>query len=278
MPIKMTQFLQITTNVSLTAGTLQRIGGWSEGWYYPGTSIQGAIDAYTTEIAGLPALGAARGALLPRGGAIVGQRFQQVNPTGPSQSTAFRFTGEFMNNTDQPQAALLMRVKALNANNVRLHIIRGIPDIQLVEGEFSPQPGYLTSVNRYISSLGNWLFRGRDLSIQPVNIFTISSAGLVTTEAPHGLVVNDLVLIQKSLDADGLFVSGRFMVATVGPGTNAFTTTAWTAGACTGGRVRKDGIVFPTVNPGQTTVSRAVVKKVGRPFVQYRGRASRRRR
>lgn len=278
MPIKMTQFLQIVTNSNGAFGPLQRIGGWSEGWYYPGLSIQGAIDAYTTEINGLPALGAARGALLPQGGTIVGQRFQQVNPTGPSQSTAFRFSGEFAQLSDQPQAALLLRVKALNANNVRLHIIRGIPDGQINAGEYFPTAGYTTALNRYISSLGNWLFRGRDLSIQPTTIFTVSSAGLVTTEAPHGLVVNDLVLIQKTLDEDGLFVSGRFMVSTVGPGTNAFTVTNWTAGVTTGGRVRKDGVVFPSVNPGQVTVSRSVVKKVGRPFVQYRGRASRRRR
>ena len=278
MTIKMTQFLQITTNVGAAAGVIQRIGGWSEGWYYPGTSIQGAIDAYTTEIAGNPALGPSRGALLPRGGQIVGQRFQQVNPTGPSQSTAYRFNGEFANQSDVPQAALLLRVKALNANNVRLHILRGIPDAMIHEGEFQPSGAYLISLNRYISSLGNWLFRGRDLTQPNTTIFAISTAGLVTTETPHGLAVNDLVLIQKTLDVNGNFVSGRFMVSTVGPGTNALTLTSWGHGATTGGRIRKDGVVFPPVNSGQITVSRAVVKKVGRPFVQYRGRASRRRR
>lgn len=279
MPIKMTQFFQLATNTASPGSADRRIGGWSESWYDVGGTIESAIAKYREVINGKPALGPARAQLLPRGGSIIGQRFQQVNPKGPSQSTAFGFAGDVVNLCDQPQAALLMKVKALNANNIRQHIVRGIADAWLQEGEFVRNLADATPrLTNYMQALSNWSFQGKDLTQPLIPILTIETNGLVTTEVAHNYVPTDMVLVQSSVTPFGVPISGRYQVNTIGPAVVNFTLRNWVSGPTEGGRVRKDAVVFPSVNPETIAISRCIVRKVGRPFNAYRGRRSKIRR
>lgn len=217
----------------------------------------------------------ARARLLPIGSAIVGQRLQVVTPIGPSQSLSRLFPGSAFTLADVPQMALLCRVPALSANNVRRMILRGLPDARVVEGEYSPSGVFTSDLNFFFRVLGQWLFRGRDLTPQTTRLFTVSALGVFNTETPHLLAPLDIVRVSRAITAFGQFHSQRLQVATVGPGTNGGTFTGWLGGSTSGGTVRKDAIVFPQVDPDNITIGRVITRRVGRPFVQYRGRRSR---
>lgn len=281
MPVKCTMLFQLATNLDFPSLPSRRLAGWSESWYFPGSSIPSAIQ-FTNGIGpfgpiALQGLCPARAALLPPGAAIVGQRFQVVSPTGPSQTLGQIFPGSEGEAADIPQQALLITVPSTNANNIRRSTLRGIPDARVVEGEFQNTPSFNGALNTFFNTLGNFLFRGRDLSQSTVNIVSISPLGVVTCEANIPFLVNDMVRVLRTRTADGDLVGGRFQVASVGPGSNVFTLLAWTPPeATTGGRVRKDAIVYVAIDSTRIAVNRCVTRRVGRPFTQYRGRRSRR--
>lgn len=276
MTIKVTSLFQQATAPSDPTRPVHRLGGWSESWYYPGTSLNSAIAQYQGQggVFGSVGWGPARAGLLGLGAAIVGQRFQVVNPVGPAQSTAFQFVGAPAREQDIPQAALLLKVPGLNVLNIRKTVLRGIPDSQIFEGELSTDFVYLTQLQLFQRELANWQFRGRDLSQPTIRIISISAMGVVTTEAPPPYVVGDIVRVLKTKLPTGKLVGGRFQVVAVGPGFNQVTLLNWGFGPTTIGSVRKDLIVFIGADSANVTVSRIVTRRVGRPFFQFRGRRS----
>lgn len=273
--VKVTLLMQHVSNFGEVAGGFSRIGGWSETWYKPGTDVVGARNLVEIGNGSLPPIAQTRAALLPQGSAIVGQRYQIVDPRGPAQSASRFFNGNGSFTADVPQMGLLCKIGATGVGNIRAQIIRAIPDSFVQLGEFAPSVAYRDLVLRYFGSLVLWNFRGRDLTIPAFTIISISSAGLVTTTAAHGYAINDRVRILKTLTAAGRVVGALAYVSTV-PSTTTFTLNVWTNGSSEGGTVRKEVIIYPPVNPNIATISRIVTRRVGRPFVQYRGRRARR--
>jgi hypothetical protein len=273
--VKITLFLQLATNVDFPANPARRIGGWTESWYFAGVDTNAAIVATNEQIAGAPGLCRARSATLPQSASIVGQRFQLVAPNvGPSQSLNKFFPGQFGQQNDIPQMALLCRVPALGAANIRRLVLRGIPDASVVEGEYSPSIGFTQALNALFICLGNFQFRGRDLTQPTLKMIMADASGNVSTEVPATYNVNDMVRVLKASTSKNSLVGGRFQVTTTGPLTTNFKLLNWNLGSTTGGSVRKDGIVFVNVDAQNISTGRIIVKKVGRPFTQYRGRRS----
>lgn len=281
MTIKMTMLFQQSSAPSSPGAPVHRIGGWTESWYTNQSTISAAINLATQSAAplGLQTVGIvpARAQLLGLGAAIVGLRFQSVVPAGPSQSVAVNYPGNASHPNDAPQLALLCKAPGLNVNNVRRFTLRGLPDANTIEGEFSNDPVFSPALTAFFASLVNWQFRGRDLSQLANKILSISALGVVTFEVGVTYNVLDFVRILKSKDSSGNLRGGRFQVGSIGPGPNVITLNNWGFGATTGGTGRKDVVVFPAVDAANTNFSRVVTRRVGRPFTQYRGRRSRRR-
>lgn len=281
MPVKCTALFQLATNVDFPNNAARRIAGWSESWYYPGNSIPNAITIFAGQnlVLGLsiPGWCLYRAALLPGGASIIGQRYQVVNPTGPSQTVGAVFPGSEGEPADIPQQALLIYCPALGSNNVRRSTLRGIPDARVIEGEYTPSQAFSTAVTSFFAFLSNFQFRARDLSQPTFTILNITTLGVVTTEAPNTITAGQMVRVLRTRTADGDLVGGRFQVSGTGPGNTVFTLNGWTpAEATTGGRVRVDAIAFPFINGGACVLGRTVTRRVGRPFTVYRGRRSKR--
>lgn len=275
---KMTLLFQALSKAGDPNYPIHRIGGWSESWYSTISADTaknrmlggGTVDANRASVL-------YRSRLLGTGASIVGWRLQQVDPVGGSQTGFLSIPGKSGFNQDIPQMGLLCRAPSIGKVNVKRFILRGIPDAVVEQGEYTPDSDYKTDLANYFNDLQFWCFRGRDLSQAAVKVFKITTAGIVTTEAPHGAAINDMVRVMRTTDSGGELRSARKMVTAVGPGTNSLTLDSWEFGATTGGTIRKDAIVYPAVDSANTAFSRIVTRRVGRPFTGYRGRQSSRR-
>jgi hypothetical protein len=274
MTIKCTMLIQQRTAASTPNAPTARIGGWSESWYYPGTSVPTASLAFGNPANGIN-LSASRAAMLPIGAAVIGQRYQIVQPSvGPTQITNNNYPGSNGLPADIPQMALLCRVPGVGSPNVRRMVLRGIPDINVIEGELSLTVSLQTGFGFFVTALGGFQFRGRDLTQPQTKIISITSLGLVTCELAITVAPLQMVRILRTLNPAGTKIGGRFQVATIGPQSNQFTLTNWTAGGTVGGAVRPDSIIFPNVDITSISISRIITRRVGRPFISFRGRRS----
>lgn len=289
MPIfKATMLFQQVTAASSPNAPVRRLAGWSESWYgnfadQPtclGFLVIGGVQGgpAVNNPVGARILTQDRGALLNIGQSIVGVRVQQVSPPGPTIAFPVNVAGG-TTQEDIPQMAMLCSAKGLGVNNTKRFTVRGMTDSIVVEGEFNQGNISITEFQNFFKSLGNWAFRGRDLSQTTFKIVNIIQAAnvLVTTELPYAPAVGSFVRILKSKDTSGNLRGGRFQVLTLGPLANQFTIGLWNFGSTTGGSVRTDATIYPAVDPANCFVLRIVTRRVGRPFVQYRGRRSRRR-
>jgi hypothetical protein len=214
------------------------------------------------------------------GTSIIGYRVQQVSPTGPSQAGSINYPGVVGQLADLPMTALLCKSPSLSTGNIRRFTLRGVPDVQVVEGEAQFSAGFQAALIQYFNCMAGWFFRGRDLSqtaVKIVSIAVVAGVATVTTETNITFAVNDMVRILRTLDSGKNLRGGRFQVASVGPGSNVFTISNWTFGNTTGGSARKDAVVFAPVDFLNTSFGRVVSRRVGRPFVGYRGRRAKRR-
>jgi len=275
---KMTTIFQYASAVSTPNGVIHRSGGWSESWYYNAASIQAVIAFFngTGAPANQPSFWATRAVLLPSGSGIVGYRVQQVNPPGPAQSGALFMPGVAGQLADIPQMCLLCKSPGLGVGNIRRWYLRAVPDVQVVEGEYQPGGSFGAGVPLLFQSLNGLSFAARDLSQTSFPIVSIDATGVITTQAPVTFAVNDMVRVLRTLDSGRNLRGGKFQVTSVGPG-NVCQIKNWTYGATTGGKVRKDALVYPNVDAPNTAFSRIITRRIGRPSVGYRGRRSKRR-
>lgn len=268
MPYKYTVLFQINTNPSGTAKGV-RIAGWSESVYAD------SIDL--TKFRNFQQI---RALLLPSSGQVIGQRIQAVFPRGRAQATGSVFRPTIGSETDQPSTALLYSIRASGANNVRRGTIRGIPDANVQEGEYKPVNGYNYGVSAYLAELGNgfWKFPGRDLTVQPSPLVSVSEDGLATFSDVSGLAPGDRIRITGAEDPFGNTYGGTFKVLTV-PTTVTARLNGWKSGAVEGGTwLDVTAKTLYAMDASTAEILRSVTKKVGRPFGGYRGRASKRKR
>lgn len=278
MPFKVSILFQCLTGGPTGGfGGSSHVGGWSESVYYNSSDIN-ALRArlLTTGSWGFP-LVTARAALLPASASIVGYRISTVYPrTGRSQVAKIRIPGSSGLITDVPQMALASSIPSISTPNVRRFGIRCVPDSQVVNGEYSPSGPYGPDVTSYFSSLGNWQFVGQDLTEPNWSVVGVSALGVVTLTAMPPWNVGDFVYVKNTIDPMGnKFTAGR-TVSAIGPILGQVTLLNWGVGVSTGGLARRYSIGFFTMDGSRGAVDRVTVRKVGRPFDQYRGRRSRR--
>lgn len=279
MLAKVTLLMQLSTNTTNPLLPGRRIGGWSESYYWEGANMADLISLVNDVSFDFgPSLSSARAAILPKAASVVGQRIQLINPTGPSQSLNEQFPGNPAWPCDIPQMALLCKAPAVTGNHIRQLILRGIPDQMVIEGEYAPTPGFSNRLQEFFNVLGLFSFRGRTTPTGAQPIMNISAAGVVASGVPITVRVGDIVTITNAnVLPPGTFVNGLFRVTAITPTLQQFTLANWTAGiAGSAGTSNSRGIVYPRINAARITIGRIIVRKVGRPFVGYRGRRSNR--
>lgn len=266
--IKGTMLFQLVTNVSGGSQGGPHIAGWSESWYSDG-SIADTRRSMTE-------LCRTRAGLLPGSAVIVGQRYQVIN--GPSSSTAIRFPGAAARSNDVPQAALLCTATVGARPNVRRFSLRGFPDVWIEEGELKPAAPFPAKWEEFEGALGAgpWGFVMRDLTIAAVRVASVN-AGALVLQADLVANVFDYIRLNDIYDQFRVLRSGLYQITAKTDNKN-YTIRDWPAGSIVTGNgfARKEEIIFDGVNLN-IEYSRIVVRKVGRPFEQYRGRGAKRR-
>lgn len=275
MPYRYNMIMQVSTAPDNTEAASSHVGGWSEShWHQSPLSVNDAA---------LKDLLQARARMLPHTAAIVGVRianYEIVNstlrPLGASTSK-IRQAGNMSYLTDLPQVALELSGGS-NLGNGNRFSCRCIPDSQMQGGEYQPAAtfkGYVTQFTNILADRG-WGFIGRSLTALQPKILSIAN-GVLTTSGPLDAVVGEtLVTFISVKDANGTPVVGNFRVTEL-VGDFQFRLEGLPSGLVVGasGYARKLTPIF--VDYTSVTPIRAVVRKVGRPFEQYRGRASKRR-
>jgi hypothetical protein len=269
MTLKCTALFTQSTNLSGGSRGLVRVGGWSETWY----SNQ-AITETRNEFETLCQI---RALMLPNSAAVIGQRYQIVG--GGSSTSGRVFPGAGGQPADVPQMALMCTMKAAGVPNIRRFALRGIPDAIVVEGEYKPTGAFTTALNRYSTQItdGQFLMRGRNLSTAPFGVVSVDVNGNVVLTAAQTITVGSEMQFVRTTDQYGRTVSGSYFVETV-TDTTHFKLHAYTFGVVNGGQIRLlTAPGFLAMEIGSLVPVRVVVRKVGRPFGGYRGRASNRR-
>jgi hypothetical protein len=274
--IKCTMLFQLATGTEAPFPSLRRIGGWSESFYFDTDTMSEAIANVNGPVRGTrQPLCPARARLLPGSAQIIGQRFQVVNPVGASQSLNTIWNGSSGLACDIPQMALLTRIPAAATRNVRPYMIRGIPDSLVVDGEFRPTQDFSKALQDLFFTLGFFSMRTRVRPADPVAVASVSAAGVVTFNAIRpALSEGDSLQLLNVVTLGNVLVSGIFTIEKVGPESLTMTIRGWTAGNGIGGLGSGTGLSYPVMQGANATVGRIIVRKVGRPFVGYRGRAS----
>jgi len=276
MPFKATMLFQQGTGQAAGGATaVSHLGGWSESVYFFSDDIAALRNRLYTSGAWGPGLCPARAALLAASGSIVGVRIQKVFPkSGRSQTAKVGFPGVTGNLTDVPQMALNCTIGALTAINVRRFCIRGIPDSMVVRGEYSPSFAFISAITSYFIALGNFNFPGLDQTENVYDVLTVNAAGIVTTSVANNWAIGNRIHFSSIKKTSGTLIATDQQVLALGPGLNQVTLSAWPYGDCTGGKAQRITINLYLMDTSQANVDRASVRKVGRPFDQYRGRRS----
>jgi hypothetical protein len=259
------------------------IGGWTESLIWGTDDVSSLIKALTlgtqTQFFNPPLLDS-RAALLPSACSLVGVKLYQGG-AGKGRSLALARPGNPQYNTDIPQMALLMKSGGLNTTAVRRWTVRAIPDLMVVNGEFAPTPTYTILMQNYQTSLRQFGFFGIDpVASKKVAIFKIDAAGNVTTKnGANPFAVPSIVRISRAIsNTDGTFLSKTDTIGLPDAGSGAqFKIANWTFGSATGGNAVQNVSGFFAFDYNTMAAARIVTRRVGRPFEQYHGRRSKRR-
>jgi len=265
--IKATMLFQGSTKASEPGFPKRRIAGWSESWYF-----QGTLEETQSAMVGNGGLCSFRAPMLPLGSSIVGQRFQSVEPIGPSATTSVLFPGNAANQSAIPQKALYINCPGVGVANTKRALHRGIPDAMVQEGEFSPSASYVFACVNYIASLASWRFKGLDKSQPKWDIASVTAAGLLTTVVAHTAAVGNFVDIRGTHEnTSGRMATGDFQILEI-PQSNQMLLKDWPYNASKGGSVQVSAFIYPLVNTAIASPVRITTRKVGRPFDSYVGR------
>jgi hypothetical protein len=262
---------QYVSGSAIGGGNLNLKGGWSESVY--------SRTAGSANQANILALAQARALLLPASAYISGIRVQGVDPSGGANTQAANIPGlgtYSSNPQDIPQMAVLLRVQSSSTTNIRSMRLAAIPDAQVTAGEFKPSNAFMISLNVFFTQLSGWLMRVQDLNQTLYPIATIDAAGNVVLSSPWAVLPNTAVKIKRTIDSFGNQKGLKTTIVTVTDPTH-FRVQPWPFGSCTLGQIQPFVIIYPGIVANQSSISRAVVRKIGRPSLAYRGRRSKRR-
>lgn len=246
-----------------------RESGWSESVYR-----QNASDL-KSQIAPAIALGDKRRLLLGQTADVIG--ITVVDVATPGRGVTYGRVGPGTTGflTDTPQQALLIKLYSEKPNNRELSL-RGVPDAQIVSGDYQPTPGYAPLVADYLAMLtnGDWYFPGVDTLLPRSRVLsvinqTVTVDGVVSY--PYGTPVefyrtyDQYRNLMRGPQLVGDTVTSHvFKLLTINPTT-----------VITSGFIRQIGRTIAKIN-GFDGLIRIHNHKVGRPFGLVRGRAVRR--
>ncbi len=246
----------------------QRLAGWTESW------IDASGETRAIKLNNFRRLCGYRAAMLCSTAAIVGQRYQELDPKSASFTDARRYPGNSTFPSDTPDLALYCRAVSTDVNTRPVYF-RGIPDTVCADGEIVRGQTWEAAFNDFNNWVRGYSFRGRNYANPTIPIQTIVN-GLLTSNAAHGVVAGNTVKIVKSVGAAGSApVSGTFKVNSV-PTIATLTLVNFPTGTWNGGTIQLQSIGYHLLPGLPLTIGRIVRRKVGRPSEQYRGRASKR--
>lgn len=274
---KATTLFQVTTVAGNPRQAVPHTGGWSESWWTQ-------TDPLVTMPTDLTQTQLARASLLPAQANVIGLRVQKYDMTGnrltPQGTRILKlaYPGRSGIVTDLPQCAVAFVVTNNNSPNKANMLLRCIPDDYLIGGEWQPDTTYQGLVTRFFTRItsGRFGFIGRDRSQASTRVLSASPTdGVLVDGIPStGLVVNDWVRFNRTVDNAGVPISRPYKVLTIVG--NKLTLEGWTAiVAKPSGTLRRDLVGFFLYN--QQYLGKATVKKIGSPFERYRGRRSKKR-
>ena len=278
MPVRVTLLLSVTTNPLDTTSAAAHSGGWSESFYSSSSAFLPASF--------FQSWAQARALCLSGEASLIGYRQQLVTLNGnkllPGGSAAgtLLYPGAAPSDLNAPQDALMINFTvAAQPQNLR-HRLAALPDSQVTNGEYQPNATFKGYVTKYINFVSSGLFSAvvRDLTQPDARVVSLV-AGVLTTQSATGAIVGQYVRLRRVRDSSGRPVEGSFLVMAVGGGGAAPSTyTLFPAPTQTvdtpNGTARLDLLANPTITGGSP--NRLVIRKIGRPFVQYRGRRSKR--
>ena len=282
MAVRLTMIFLVTTEAVNPSAASAHSGGWSESLWTGGNSYVPVADQDD--------LCFKRAALLPKQASIVGIRQGLYTISGNRllpQGTSARkvlFPGRTIFNVNLPQDSLELSGTSgpsINSNRFRLGCL---PDEVVDRGEYSPTPAFTGSLNSYRGLLAAgasaWSFVGRVLSNPSARVMSITpglnnEANVVLSADITPTAGTSFIRMHRVYDDSNDPVKGAFLVKTVVNATT-YTISGYTGQTVTmpSGTARIDAVAV--FGFGTVTVSRAVVKKIGRPSQSYRGRQSRR--
>ena len=274
MSFRYDMLFQLTTVPQQASKAISHTAGWSESHWR-----QNALDANDQL---LTRMLNARAAMLPKQAAMVGLRIGQFTISGnrvlPGQTSIRKFLkpGQAGYSCDVPQMALELGASTSGINSSKFSV-RGIPDNQVVQGEYAPTDNWDARLQEYINSLSaqGWQMIGRVLTNATQKIESVSTTGNCVTYDVPVFANGAQIRVLRCRDTNGFPISGVFQVSNlVG---RAFDLSNWPQGSVVknSGSVRVDAVDNFTIV--DVEVSRVVVRKVGRPFEQYRGKRSKKR-
>lgn len=278
MPTKIVILFQQTSTPTIDSPALnytavQRTGGWSESLYGPDATsqvIQMLKGPRPAPVTGglLPG----RAACLSNQASIIGVRLY-AGGSGKGQLLSVSYRGS-AGESDIPNIGVLCSAFDGGSGHSRRWLVRGVPDGQIVNAEFAPDPSFRARLQNYFVALQGFSWKYATFGL-PKKIVEIAATGVCSTDGAHAYPINTWVTVkQTTIKATGQRVGGRFKV--VAPITeDTFVLSGWPHGACKSGNVGIAGEGTATID-ATTTISavRAAERKVGRPFVKYVGRKS----
>jgi len=266
---KYTMIFDYLSGITPTNSAPVRLGGWSESYYSP------AYDAATLNLFGT--LIQNRLGICPRGTSVTKFRVQQVDPTLAATLLKCNYSAPNTWLSDVPQMALKMQFSPGLISGSFNREFRGLPDVQVTVGEYSPTAPFSAAVANFVKNLANnvWHARRRDRTQTKYNILSIDATGNVVMTNPFiGIAVGQQVQVIRTVNQQTGRRFGYFAQVQAVVDTQHFQIVGPKVKASGFGQMR-----FMAINYGQFTTPvlssyQAVVRKVGRPFRSYSGRAS----
>ena len=272
---KVNLIFQFATTPSDNAIATVRTGGFSEGFWMPGTVSPGEATLQTWV--------QTRALLLPNSCSIKAIRCgiydlqgDKLIPQG-SASAAVNSPGQLRFTINDAQAALLVSWNATNVSNTSRTMLRCWPDELAIGGEVANPAGvfaiYWSQYRQFIVG-NNFGFIGRDQNAPSGKIQTLTAGVVVLDALPAQMQVGSVVRFKKCYDNNGLPVKGKYIISAINA-TNKSVTLAnppTQTVVLPSGQLRIDQLAYFDISAG--TFDRLVSRKVGRPLFGYRGRRS----
>lgn len=268
---KWTMIFTYFSGLNATNTVPVRLGGFTESYYSP------AFDITTRDA--FDALIVARLGICPLGMVVNKIRVQQVDPTRSAilYKRSFAAPGTWL--SDVPQMALKVQFQPGIVAGAFLREFRGLPDVQVMSGEYSPTGPFTAAANAFLTQLATSVFtaRRRDRSLTKYSILSIDATGnVVMTDPFAGIAVGQTVQVIRTVNPQTGRKFGFFAKVQAVTDPSHFQLVGPKVKASGFGQARLMGIVYGGFGSPQLDNAEAVVRKIGRPLKSYSGRASKR--